>query len=227
MLQFSAHVRVEVPFAGGAASDDGDSDGDGGDDSEEDAEGLQASQPRAPAVAPPFDLESFTVAVRDIQRINGATYISSALRCVSSAIASHHIDRRSAHPSERVAPRSKAAAMFTECSAARRCAVLLTDGRVSAVEAGAAAVEAAAQAGAGVEHFALGVGRGVDSDALMRIITTGATPEGGALARKAALAAASQHTAREPLTHGRAQLRSATFRCARAVTRSGDAARRS
>ena len=67
-----------------------------------------------------------------------------------------------------------------ECNAARRCVVLLTDGRVSADEATAAAAEAAAQAAPphAVEHYALGVGRGVDSDALMRIIA--GPPERGA-----------------------------------------------
>ena len=71
--------------------------------------------------------------------------------------------------------------MFSECNAARRCVVLLTDGRVSADEATAAAAEAASQAASqAVEHFALGVGRGVDSDALMRICAPGVPPERGA-----------------------------------------------
>jgi hypothetical protein len=80
VLQFSAHVVVEVPFAGTAdAEDAAESDGDGGSD-EEDEEG--AARPRVAAVAPPFDLDAFSTAVSAIQRINGATYISIALRCV-------------------------------------------------------------------------------------------------------------------------------------------------
>ena len=78
MLQFSAHVVVEVPFAGSATEDGAESDGDGG--SDEDDEG-GAARPRVAAVAPPFDLDAFTTAVSAIQRINGATYISIALRC--------------------------------------------------------------------------------------------------------------------------------------------------
>ena len=79
MLQFSAHVVVEVPFAGTAVAEDG-ADSDGDSDEEEEEEG--AARPRVAAVAPPFDLDSFTAAVGAIQRINGATYISIALRRV-------------------------------------------------------------------------------------------------------------------------------------------------
>ena len=69
-----------------------------------------------------------------------------------------------------------------ECNAARRCLVLLTDGRISADEATAAEAEAAAQAAAPhcVAFYALGVGRGVDCDALKRIVAPGAPPELGA-----------------------------------------------
>jgi hypothetical protein len=84
VCQFSAHVRVEVPFAGAMLEDgDNESDGDSGDDEPllEDGDGAGMA-PRVPAVAPPFDLDAFSAAVRGIQRINGATYISTALRCV-------------------------------------------------------------------------------------------------------------------------------------------------
>lgn len=85
VLQFSAHVVVEVPFAGtvvDAAEDGADSDGDGGSEEEEEEEEGAAARPRVAAVAPPFDLDAFSTAVSAIQRINGATYISIALRCV-------------------------------------------------------------------------------------------------------------------------------------------------
>ena len=180
VLQFSAHVVVEVPFAGTAAAEDGgESDGDGSSDEEEE-EG--AARPRVAALAPPFDLDAFSAAVGAIQRINGATYISIALRC---EVLARKMRLQGADSSLLHCICSKAAAMFSapECSnAARRVVVLLTDGRVSADEATAAAAEAATQAASphAVEHYALGVGRGVDSDALMRIILPGQPPERGA-----------------------------------------------
>ena len=84
VCQFSAYVRVEVPFAGTLLEDGGDeSDGAGGGESADDElEGDGAGvAPRAPTVAPSFDLDAFSATVRGIQRINGATYISTALRC--------------------------------------------------------------------------------------------------------------------------------------------------
>lgn len=106
-----------------------------------------------------------------------------------------------------------------ECNAARRCLVLLTDGRISADEATAAEAEAAAQAAAPhcVEHYALGVGRGVDCDALMRIVAPGAPPERGTAVPVAL--PRTQHLTRRP-----AQPPSATWRCAPWTSRSGDAA---
>ena len=221
VCQFSAYVRVEVPFAGTLLEDGGDeSDGDGGGDSADDElDGDGAGMaPRAPTVAPSFDLDAFSATVRGIQRINGATYISTALRCGFFALCI--LAYRQLLLTRFWYACSKAATMFAapECNAARRCLVLLTDGRISSDEATAAEAEAAAQAAAPhcVQFYALGVGRGVDCDALTRIVAPGAPPERGTLAPAALLR--TQHLTRRPT-----QLPSAIWRCAPWMSRSGDA----
>ena len=67
-----------------------------------------------------------------------------------------------------------------------------------------------------VQFYALGVGRGVDCDALTRIVAPGAPPERGTLAPAALLR--TQHLTRRPT-----QLPSAIWRCAPWMSRSGDA----
>jgi hypothetical protein len=72
--------------------------------------------------------------------------------------------------------RSKAETVFAGAAsgAARRVAVLLTDGRVDAHQAREAAAAAARlEDEQAVRVFALGVGRGVDTDELARIIGGG------------------------------------------------------